>query len=50
MEERIKYEMDVYVKKYAAKHKISEEEARKHAMVKIAEHYFGRKNNEYKNN
>ena len=39
-EERIKKLIDDYSEKYAAKHHISKEEARKHAMVKITTNYF----------
>lgn len=39
-EERINALIDDYSEKYAAKHHISKDEAREHAMVKITETYF----------
>ena len=39
-EEIIQHKINDYTQKYANKHHITVEEAKKHSMVKIAEHYF----------
>lgn len=39
---------DEYVKKYATKHEITEEEAEKHAMVKnVKDHYESKEKKDY---
>lgn len=40
LNELLKIEIDNYVKKYCIKHKVSEEVARKHAMVMITEQLY----------
>lgn len=46
-EEIIKMNIDNYTQKYATKHHISIEEAKKHIMVKIIDNYYKDGKNDY---
>lgn len=48
-EKRIEALIDDYASKYAIKHHISKEEAKKHFMCKLAENYYKEENNEDEN-
>lgn len=40
LREEIQYQIDSYIEKYCIKHKVSKEEARNHAMVKLTTAYY----------